>query len=262
MTNYSSEAYAPSGELWWKLRIRPGTKKAKFGAEPQLASWLMFNAQVGDILTMRKLREVLGNSKEPNADEHLNRRFRALRKYGWSILSARDASELKPDQYRLDKIGSPIWLGSSKFAKKGLSAKIRREVFDRDGCRCLVCGIGAGESYPEQPAKKARLTIGHVVADALHGLNHPANLRTECSLCNEPAKEQAGRTESATEIWPKIRDLPRSEKSRLLFWINQGQRSRDEVDRLFDQYRALPASQRDEIKAKLERAVNKSGRLA
>src|SRR5665647_2583475 len=99
MTNYSPEAYSSSGVLWWKLRIRPGTKKAKFGAEPQLASWLMFNAKVGDILTMRQLREVLGNSEKPNADEHLNRRFRALRKYGWSILSSRDASELRPDQY-------------------------------------------------------------------------------------------------------------------------------------------------------------------
>jgi hypothetical protein len=59
-----------------------------------------------------------------------------------------------------------------------------------------------------------------------------------------------------------MRDLPRLEKSRLLAWVNQGQRGRDEVDRLFDQYRALPSPQRDEIKAKLERAVNTSGQAA
>lgn len=142
-----------------------------------------------------------------------------------------------------------------------MSAKTRQKVYDSDEHRCVICGIGAGESYPDQPAKKARLTVGHFVADALHGPNDPVNLRTECSVCNEPAKEQAERSESATEIWPKMRDLPRLEKSRLLAWVNQGQRSRDEVDRLFDQYRALPAPQRDEIKAKLERAVNTSGQL-
>lgn len=149
----------------------------------------------------------------------------------------------------------------SKRSKKRVSAKTRQKVYDSDEHRCVICGIGAGESYPDQPAKKARLTVGHFVADALHGPNDPVNLRTECSVCNEPAKEQAERSESATEIWPKMRDLPRLEKSRLLAWVNQGQRSRDEVDRLFDQYRALPAPQRDEIKAKLERAVNTSGQL-
>jgi hypothetical protein len=256
MTTYNPGAYSPSGELWWNLKIRPGAKKAPFGAEPRLASWLMFNAKVGQIFTMRQLREELGESNKPNADEQLNRRLRSLRAYGWIILSGRDASNLKPDQYLVEKIGSPIWLGKSKFGKKGVTAKVRREMLDRDGHRCVLCGIGAGEAYPDQPSKKARLTIGHFVADSLHGPNDLINLRTECSRCNEPSKEQAERSESASELWPKMRDLSRPEKSRLLAWIVKGQRERDSIDYLFDQYRVLPAPQRDELKAKLERAVN------
>lgn len=259
MNTYPTDARSPSGELWWKLTIRPGKKKQRFGAEPRLAAWLMFNSKVGDVLTIRQLRGVLGDTEGPNTDEHFNRRFRELRKFGWSVLSSRDSSDLRPDEYRLAQIGDPVWLGKTQFGKKAVSAKTRREVLDRDGHRCLICGIGAAEPYPDQPTRKARLTLGHFVANSLDGLNISANLRTECSRCNEPAKDEATRSESATELWPKMRSLPRAGKARLLSWVKKGQRDRDEIDRLFDQYRALPAPQRDEIKAKLERAVN-SGR--
>ena len=255
MPEYPPDAHSPSGLLWWQLRTWPGKPNQKFGTEPRLAAYLRFNAEVGGILTLRKLREALGEPNRPNDHEHFNRRFRQLRKYGWTVLSSRDVAGLKQDEYRLDSIGNPIWLGKSQFTKKTVSAKIRRQVFDRDGHRCLICGIGAGEPYPGDPTKRARLTLGHFVADSLLGPNDPANLRTECSRCNEPAKEQAARSESAQELWPKIRDLNRAEKQRLLTWIEQGYRNRDDVDRLFDQYRSLPAPQRDDLRTKLAQAV-------
>jgi hypothetical protein len=258
MAEYPADAYSPSGTLWWQLEFWPGKKKSKFGAEPKLASWLNFNAKVGDVFTLRQLREVLGDSAGPNTHEHFNRRLRNLRKYGWSFHSNRDSVELRPDEYRLAEIGTPIWLGKSKFGKKATSDKIRREVFERDGHRCLICGIGAGEYYPDQPTKKARLTLGHFVADSLRGSNDAANLRTECSRCNEPAKEVVARSESAAEILPKIRNLSKAEKIRLLSWIERGQRERDTVDRLFDQYRSLPSSQRDEIRVNLQQTLKQA----
>lgn len=251
----NSNAYSPSGELWWKLSIWSGKKTQRFGAEPKLASWLTFNMKVGEVFTIRQLRKVLGNTIGPNDHEHFNRRFRNLRRYGWIVLSSRDAGDLKPDQYRLKQIGAPIWLGKSKYDSKRTSDKMRRQILDRDGYRCVLCGIGAGEPYPDEPARLARLTIGHFVADSLRGPNDPENLRTECSRCNEPAKEEAQRTESATEIWPKIRNLRRAHKTGLLTWIEKGFRERDDVDRLFDQVRTLPALQRDEIHSKLKRSV-------
>jgi 5-methylcytosine-specific restriction endonuclease McrA len=255
MTLYPPGAHSPSREPWWQLRIWPSKKKAKFGGQPKIAAWLMFNTKVGGIFTLKRLREALGDDGEPNDDEHLNRRLRKLRDYGWTVHSSRDDANLKHDQYRLAVAGKPIWLGKAQFTKKTVSNKIRRQIFDRDGHRCVICGVGAGESYPGEPGKKATLTVGHFVGDSLRGPNDPANLRTECSRCNEPAKEEAARSESAEEIWPKVRSLARVEKARLLQWMDKGQRDRDNVDRLFDQYRGLPPAQRDEIRAKLIQAV-------
>lgn len=259
MSTYPTDAYSPTGPLWWELRTWPGKAHQKFGTEPRLAAYLHFNAKAGQILTLRKLREALGEPNRPNDHEHFNRRFRQLRKYGWSVLSSRDVAGLKQDEYRLEKLGDPIWLGKSKYTKKAVSAKVRRQVFDRDGRRCLICGIGAGEPYPDDPKKFARLTLGHFVADSLRGPNDLANLRTECSRCNEPAREEAPRSESAEELWPRIRGLGRSDKTRLLRWIEKGLRDRDDVDRLFDQYRSLPAAQRDQLRTKLIQAVKGAG---
>lgn len=226
--------------------------------EPKLAAWLNFNAKLGDVFTMRQFRDVLGDADAPNAQEHFNRRFRALRKFGWIVLSSRDSGDLAPDQYRLAKVGAPIWLGKSKHGAKGISDKTRREIFDRDGYRCVICGIGSGEAYPGEPARVARLTLGHFVADSLRGSTDPFNLRTECARCNEPVKEHARRSESAVELWPKIRDLSRANKTRLFSWLGKGCRDRDTVDVLFDQIRVLPALQRDEIHARLQRALQGS----
>jgi 5-methylcytosine-specific restriction endonuclease McrA len=255
MTPYPSDAHSPSGEPWWQLRIWPGKKKAKFGGEPKIAAWLMFNTKVGGIFTLKYLREALGGIGEPNDDEHLNRRLRKLRDYGWTVHSGRDDANLKQDEYRLAIVGKPIWLGKAQFTKKTVSNKIRRQIIDRDGHRCVICGVGAGESYPGERGTRARLTVGHFVADSLRGPNYPANLRTECSRCNEPAKEESARSESAEELWPRIRGLGRADKARLLAWAENGQRDRDDVDRLFDQYRCLPAAQRDELRMKLAQAV-------
>lgn len=147
--------------------------------------------------------------------------------------------------------------GKAKHATKLASAKTRRRVFYRDGNQCVLCGIGAGEPYPDQPQRRARLTLGHFVADSLRGGAGPQNLRTECSRCNEPLRQEAQRGESSAEILPKIRSLGRPEKVRLLTWMNNGYRERDEVDQLFDQARILPAAQRDEIRATLERSLRK-----
>jgi hypothetical protein len=53
--------------------------------------------------------------------------------------------------------------------------RLRFEVLRRDGHRCRYCGAG-----PEN----AKLTVDHVIPQALGGLSVPENLVTACDPCN------------------------------------------------------------------------------
>jgi hypothetical protein len=56
-----------------------------------------------------------------------------------------------------------------------IPAAIRRQVYARDGFRCVYCGRGG---------RSLRLTIDHVYPVALGGTNDIANLVTACRACN------------------------------------------------------------------------------
>ena len=56
-----------------------------------------------------------------------------------------------------------------------VSKRLRYEVFRRDGHRCIYCGAGS---------KEAKLTIDHVVPEALGGTDDVGNLVAACSDCN------------------------------------------------------------------------------
>lgn len=59
--------------------------------------------------------------------------------------------------------------------RKGLSKRVRFEIFKRDGFKCRYCGVTAvGE----------QLTVDHVVAVANGGTDAPENLVTCCASCN------------------------------------------------------------------------------
>jgi len=59
--------------------------------------------------------------------------------------------------------------------RKGLSKRLRFEIFKRDGFRCLYCGV--------TPAG-AMLRVDHVVPVSEGGRDDPSNLVTACHDCN------------------------------------------------------------------------------
>lgn len=63
----------------------------------------------------------------------------------------------------------------SASARKPIPARVRFEVFKRDGFTCLYCG---------RKPPTVTLEIDHVVAVANGGTNAPQNLATACSDCN------------------------------------------------------------------------------
>lgn len=74
---------------------------------------------------------------------------------------------------------------------------------------------------------------------------------------HEPLRQEAVRCESAEELLPRIRSLRRADKIRLLSWIEQGQRSREPVDVLFDKFRILPEPQRRQVEQSLKEILSR-----
>lgn len=81
------------------------------------------------------------------------------------------------------------------MGRQAIGARLRFEVFKRDGFRCVYCG-GTPVDSP--------LHVDHVVAVANGGTNDPANLVTACGSCNlgkssVPLQRRVLRVSLATE---------------------------------------------------------------
>nr|PZN71480.1 MAG: HNH endonuclease [Pseudomonadota bacterium] len=194
---------------------------------------------------MGDLRRALGEDA-PNNAEHLNRRLRNLRPDGWEVPTNKDDRTLPVGTYRLDVKGWHPALGP-RPKRDAVSARQRRRVFDRDGWRCVVCGVGSGESYPGEPGSRAVLTVGHRIPRELGGSTELDNLQTQCKRCNEPVRHELGLPETLTELLPEIRSFRKQELNTLLSWMQARQRIRNRVDMVYDRIRRLSASEYDEL---------------
>lgn len=65
-----------------------------------------------------------------------------------------------------------ICMASKRSKACDISPKVRKEVLERDGHRCIICG----SNY--------RLQIAHYISRARGGLGKPENLATMCIFCH------------------------------------------------------------------------------
>lgn len=202
----------------------------------------------GSQFTMQQIREACPGI------EQIDRRMRELRELGWQIDTYKTSDSLAPQELRITKIGEPVWEpGSRRRVGRGISATIRRQVFDRDGHHCVPCGIGAGESYPGQPGLgKARLTIGHYQPKGRAGdPDDIANLRTECAICNESVRDMTPAVVDVSLVRVQMKNLARKDKATLGRWMLQQQRDHTTLEELWMKIRQLPAPIRDELQQEL-----------
>ncbi|MEU2123806.1 HNH endonuclease [Nocardia niwae] len=253
---YPPDAYAPNGQLWWTLEFAPNSKQ-KFGAERKIAAWLNFNKEIGDRFTLRELREAVGTDNIPNDQEHFNRRMRELRKLGWRLPSSHEDGQLRTDEYRVGKKGWHPGAGPRPKTSGKISPALRRRVLERDGHRCVICGVANGEPYPDPPLGNAVMSIGHRIPQELGGSDDIDNLQAECKRCNEPVREEAGLPETLDEVYAQVKGLKRSDKARLLLWLSSGRRLRSELDVLYDRARRLSPDERTNLIKRLKVATER-----
>lgn len=250
------EEYKTEGPLtlhglpWWRPQITPGMKQRKLGGEKRIAAYLNFNVAVGEEFTMRQLREELGREDVAEGAEQLNRRLRNLRPDGWRIASYKDDRSLAAHTYRLDHIGTRVWLGE-RNKRDVISAKARRLVFERDNLTCAVCGIAKGDEYHEFPSRTARMTVGHRVPGERLGGASVDELQAECAMCNEPLRDEIPDPETYAEVLPEVRSLKTAELRELRAWLQSGRRSRSKVERVYGRIRRLSQTDREEMARKV-----------
>lgn len=224
------------------------------GGQHRVAAYLWFNKDVGATFSMREIREALGELGSPENAEHLNRRLRNLRPQGWRIDSYKDRAGLAMYEYVLIQKGARTWLGERRETDAA-SAAVRRRVLDRDGNRCVVCGVGAGEPYPEDPETRARMTIGHRRAGSRLTDASPDNLQTECARCNEPTGDAIPDPEVLDAVMASVRRLAARDRRALLEWIDAGHRQRSALDDAYDRVRRLSESERSIVAMRLREGL-------
>lgn len=182
----------------------------KVGSKEKIRQFL--KAHIGEVLTSIQLRDAAGTGVSEWA-----RRVRELREdEGWKILTHNDRADLKPGEYLLVEPPSET---NIKFARN-ISAKLRAEVFDRNGFTCQMCGLTPGDIDPFT-GRKVRLHVGHIVDKNLGGKDKLSNLRTLCSTCNQGAKNIT--TEKPTAIWllSQVRRAGIQEQKAVFEWLTR-----------------------------------------
>ena len=182
----------------------------KKGSKQKIREFLLAN--IGRVIESHELQEAAGGAVQ------YSRRLRELRdEEGWPILSNHDSRQLKPGQYMLREM--PVHKERPEFARS-ISARLRAEVFDRNGFTCQMCGLTPGEIDPATN-RPVRLHIGHVKDKTLGGKDELSNLRALCSTCNQGAKNIT--PEKPSKIWllSQVRRAGYDDQKAVYEWLDR-----------------------------------------
>ncbi|MDC9003259.1 HNH endonuclease [Mycobacterium marinum] len=212
----------------------------KAGTLVKGALWLANEVGVGNTFTKEQLRQAFPGISQ------IDRRIRDLRDYGWVIRSNTEDASLRPEEQRFVRQGLRVWDPAER--RKGgastLPARERREVFERDGYQCTVCGIAGGESYPDRDYETAVLTIMKTpVTEPGDAGDH---FVTQCRRCK--SGQTAAAQDDVQVVLSNVRALSEEDRQRLARWASRDRRGPTPLDRVWTSYRQLPADLRDRVK--------------
>lgn len=166
---------------------------------------------IGEVVTSEQIRDAAGASEWA-------RRLRELREdEGWPILTHHDSASLKPGDYILKE--TPPETPQVAFAR-GISAKLRAAVLDRNGFTCQMCGLSPGEIDPDT-GRKVRLHLGHIKDKSLGGKDELSNLQALCSTCNQGAKNITGEKPSWLWLKAQIKRASQDDQRAVFDWLRQ-----------------------------------------
>lgn len=175
-----------------------------------------FLANIGKVLESKDIQAASGGAVE------WARRVRELRnEAGYQILSHKDRADLKPGQYLLETDKR-----LPAFARN-ISKETRAWVLERNGYTCQMCGVGAGDADPFNPARTVQLTMGHIIDKSKGGEDTPDNLRAVCTNCNEGLQNTGVMKPDRKHLLMQIRRATIADQRAVLEWLEEKFKSRN-----------------------------------
>lgn len=216
----------------------PDWRTSTAGTRVRAALWLRTEVGVGGTFTKAQLRNAF-----PNV-EQVDRRMRDLRAEGWVIATYREDRSLATDELRLVEEGGPVWQkGYRSRSAPAVTDRDRQAAFAADGYACTHCGIMAGETYPDDALRTAKLSLARVTGHSGSGVT----LLTVCDRC------QAAAGEGPIDALAGLDALSAEQRRRLAGWIAAGSRPEPPEETFWRRYRRLPAADRRAVEEHLRR---------
>lgn len=198
------------------------------------ALWLRAEIGEGRTFTKEMLRQAFPDVAQ------IDRRVRDLRDNSWVIQTNREDVTLSAGEQRLVQIGDAVWDPSHRSATspKKPTAKQRQETFATDDYCCVMCGITAGQAYPEDALRRATLTVlpGR-------GSGEDREWVTGCDRCrNGPAS-----VPEYASVAEQFAQLSTDEQRAVRNWSSIGAREPTAAEKVWRQLRRLPHQSRQDL---------------
>lgn len=179
---------------------------ARKGSKQLILEFFLKN--LGKVLHSREIQKASGGAVE------WARRVRELRNEdGYQILSHKDRTSLKPNQYVLETIERlPAF-------KREISKETRAFVLERNGYTCQMCGVAAGDPDPMGSNRTVRLTLGHIIDKSKGGEDSPQNLRAYCTNCNDGLQNTSPPKPDRVHLLAQVRRATRQDQEAVLEWL-------------------------------------------
>jgi hypothetical protein len=206
---------------------------------------LVTEVGVGEVFTKTQLREAFPETSQ------IDRRMRDLRVHGWSIATNREDPTLSPNEHRFVEMGAQVWKpgqARAKPATAAVTAPQRREILDRDDHLCRVCGIAAGEVY-DGGIETAQLDIAR--REVLKPGGKTVEMVTECRRCRIGGR---GQQTDVTDVLSRLGKMSGVERELFAQWVAADRRDFSAMERLWGEYRSLPAESRQTVRAAVGRS--------
>lgn len=216
----------------------PSWRDENYGTMKRAALWLLTVVGEGEVFTKEDVKNAFPGISQAD------RRVRDLRDYGWKIDTHREDAVLGQHEQRFVAKGQPVWEpGKATKDSSSITDTQRRKVLARDGHRCRSCGITPGQAYAGS-FETAQIDIARRKVKLPNGTSAVQPI-AECNRCRVGGRSLEADLGAVLDDVSKLGGLQRQT---LADWVAADERDFSAVERIWADFRTLPAESRDMVR--------------